>query len=145
MAKKIQEKTPAEKTERKDHFFYALGKRKSSIAHVRLYENGKGEITVNGHPIADYFFGELIGDVKAPLKLVDLMKRFDVVAEAIGGGISSQADAVRHGVSKALVVFDPSLRLILKRAGFITRDSRAKERKKPGLKRARRAPQWSKR
>ena len=112
---------------------------------MRLYDNGKGGITVNEHPMEDYFFGEMIGNVKSPLKLVDLLKRFDVVAEAIGGGIASQSDAVKHGIAKALVVFDPSLRILLKRGGFMTRDSRAKERKKPGLLRARRAPQWSKR
>ncbi|HLG93381.1 MAG TPA: 30S ribosomal protein S9 [candidate division Zixibacteria bacterium] len=139
-------KTPEKpKAERKERFFYAVGKRKSSIARVCLYENGKGDFTINEHPMEEYFFGEMIGSVKSPLKLVDMPKRFDIVVEAIGGGISSQADAVRHGISKALTVFDPSLRILLKKAGYMTRDSRVKERKKPGLRRARRAPQWSKR
>lgn len=142
MTPKTQEKTTAKSTE---PFFYAVGKRKTSIARVKLIDGGKGVITVNGQPMEDYFYGELIGSVKAPLKLVELPKRFDIDAEAIGGGISSQADAVRHGISKALTVFDPALRILLKRAGFMTRDSRNKERKKPGLRRARRAPQWSKR
>jgi len=133
------------KAERKERFFFAIGKRKTSIAQVKLFDNGKGVMTINGKPFEDYFFGEMIGNVKAALKLVDLPKRFDVEAEAAGGGISSQADAVRHGIAKALVVFDPALRIILKRGGFMTRDSRIKERKKPGLLRARRAPQWSKR
>lgn len=143
MTPKIQEKTTAKKST--EPFFYAVGKRKTSIARVKLIDGGKGVITVNGQPMEDYFYGELIGGVKAPLKLVELPKRFDIDAEAIGGGISSQADAVRHGISKALTVFDPALRILLKRAGFMTRDSRNKERKKPGLRRARRAPQWSKR
>lgn len=147
MAKKIEETTEkSEKTsmERKGRYFYANGKRKTSIARVRLYE-GKGEIIVNNHPIEDYFFGTLIGNVKAPLKLVDMLKRFDITVKVSGGGISSQADAVRHGIAKALTVFDPALRTPLKRAGFLTRDARVKERKKFGLHRARRAPQWSKR
>ncbi len=145
MTPKTQEKTTVEKKEKLEPFFYAVGKRKTSIARVRMTDGGKGVIVVNGQPIEDYFYGALIGGVKAPLRLVEMLKRFDVDAEAIGGGISSQADAVRHGISKALVVFDPALRILLKRAGFMTRDSRNKERKKPGLRRARRAPQWSKR
>ncbi len=142
MTPKTQDKP---KVERKERYFFAIGKRKTSIAHVRLYDLGKGVMTINGKPFDDYFFGEMIGSVKSALKLVDLAKRFDVEAEAVGGGISSQADAVRSGIAKALVAFDPSLRLVLKRGGFMTRDSRIKERKKPGLLRARRAPQWSKR
>ena len=139
-------KTPEKpKVERKERYFYAVGKRKTSIARVNLYDNGTGEMTINGHPMNEYFFGEMMGNIKSPLKLVELPKRFDVVAEAIGGGVSSQADAVKYGIAKALVVFDPALRIILKRGGFMTRDSRIKERKKPGLRRARRAPQWSKR
>jgi len=146
MATKTSAKPPVKAAAtRKERYFFAIGKRKTSIVSVRLYDNGKGNLSINGKPIEQYFFGELIGHIKAPLKLVDLMKRFDVTAEAEGGGISSQADALRHGISRALVVFDSSLRAPLKRAGFITRDSRAKERKKPGLRRARRAPQWSKR
>jgi len=132
-------------TKHKGRYFYANGKRKTSIARVRLYGEGKGDIIVNEQPIEDYFFGTLIGSIKAPLKLVDMLKRFDISAKVIGGGISSQADAVRHGISKALIEFDPSLRVTLKRAGFLTRDSRIKERKKFGLHRARRAPQWAKR
>ena len=128
----------------KGSYYYANGKRKTSIARVRLYA-GKGNIVVNEKPINDYFFGALIGNVTAPLKLVDMLKSFDATVKVIGGGVSSQADAVRHGIAKALIVFDPALRIPLKRAGFITRDSRVKERKKFGLRRARRAPQWSKR
>jgi small subunit ribosomal protein S9 len=144
-SKTTPEKPKAEKAERKERYFYAVGKRKTSIARVSLYENGTGQMTINGHPMNEYFFGEMMGTIKSPLKLVDMPKRFDVVADAIGGGVSSQADAVKHGIAKALVVFDPALRILLKRGGFMTRDSRVKERKKPGLLRARRAPQWSKR
>ncbi|MBU1017843.1 30S ribosomal protein S9 [Patescibacteria group bacterium] len=142
MPTKTEEKTS---TERKGKYYYSNGKRKTSIARVRLYEKGKGDIVVNDQSLNDYFFGELIGNAKAPLKLVDMLKSFDVIVKVTGGGVSSQADAVRHGIAKALTVFDPGLRLVLKRAGFLTRDSRTKERKKFGLHRARRAPQWSKR
>jgi small subunit ribosomal protein S9 len=131
--------------QKKGHYFYANGKRKTSVARVRLYENGKGEIIVNNKPVNEYFFGELIGSIKAPLKIANALKLFDVTALIKGGGVSSQADALRHGISKALLEYDPELRKELKKAGFLTRDSRVKERKKPGLKRARRAPQWAKR
>lgn len=127
------------------HYFYANGKRKTSVARVRLYENGKGEIIVNNKPINDYFFGELIPSVKAPLRIANALKLFDITVLVKGGGVSSQADAVRHGISKGLLEYDPDLRPELKKAGLLTRDSRVKERKKPGLKRARRAPQWAKR
>lgn len=127
------------------HYFYANGKRKTSVARVRLYENGKGEIIVNNKPVNEYFFGELIGNIKAPLKIANAMKLFDITVLVQGGGVSSQADAVCHGISKALLEYDPELRPELKKVGFLTRDSRVKERKKFGLKRARRAPQWAKR
>jgi len=127
------------------HYFYANGKRKTSVARVRLYENGKGEIVVNNKLVTDYFFGELIGSIKAPLKIANALKMFDITALIEGGGVSSQADALRHGISKALLEYDPELRSELKKAGFLTRDARVKERKKFGLKRARRAPQWAKR
>ena len=131
--------------ERKGRYFYANGKRKTSVARVRLYEDGKGEIIVNNKPVDEYFFGELIGSVKAPLKMANALKLFDITALIQGGGVASQADALRHGISKALLEYDPELRKELKKAGFLTRDSRTKERKKFGLKRARRAPQWAKR
>ncbi len=142
---KTDEKQGMELMKREGHYFYANGKRKTSVARVRLYENGKGEIVVNNKSITDYFFGELIPSVKAPLKIANALKLFDITALVSGGGVSSQADAVRHGISKALLEYDPELRSQLKKAGFLTRDSRVKERKKPGLKRARRAPQWAKR
>ena len=130
---------------RPGHYFYANGKRKTAIALVRLYENGKGEIMVNNHKADDYFFGTLLGNVKAPLKLANAVKLFDIMAQVSGGGVSAQSDALRHGISKALLEYDPELRSVLKKAGYLTRDSRVKERKKFGLKRARRAPQWAKR
>ena len=132
-------------SEKKGTYHYSNGKRKTSIARVRLYEKGKGDIMVNDRPLDEYFFGTLIGNVKSPLKLVEMLKRFDISIHVIGGGVSSQSDAARHGIAKALTVFDPALRIPLKRAGYISRDSRTKERKKPGLHGARRAPQWAKR
>lgn len=131
--------------QRKGRYFYANGKRKTSVARVRLYENGKGDIIINNQPVDEYFFGILVGKVKAPLKLANAQKLFDITVKVTGGGVSSQADAARHGISKALLEYDPELRKTLKQAGFLTRDSRSKERKKFGLKRARRAPQWAKR
>lgn len=142
---KIDEKQEKDLMKRDGHYFYANGKRKTSVARVRLYENGKGEIIVNNKPVTEYFFGELIGSIKAPLKIANALKLFDITALIEGGGVSSQADALRHGISKALLEYDPELRSQLKKAGFLTRDSRVKERKKYGLKRARRAPQWAKR
>ncbi len=127
-------------------YFYASGKRKTSIARVRLYTNGKGDIVVNGKPAQDYF--TLLtskGIINSPLKLTGTHNQFDISIKVLGGGMSSQAEAVRHGISRALLEFNPELRPTLKKAGLLTRDARIKERKKPGLKRARRAPQFSKR
>ena len=127
-------------------YFFAAGKRKTSVARVRLYPNGKGEITVNDQPANTYFtMITSMGVIKHPLKLTGLTSKFDISVKVLGGGISSQAEAVRHGISRALLDFDSSLRSTLKKAGLLTRDARIKERKKPGLKRARRAPQFSKR
>ena len=126
-------------------YHYANGKRKTSIARVRLYENGKGNIVVNNKPVQDYFFGTLIGKLKAPLKLAGALKTFDITVKVVGGGVSSQSEAARHGIAKALITYDPGLRGTLKKAGLLTRDARVKERKKFGLHGARRAPQWAKR
>lgn len=126
-------------------YFYASGKRKCSIATVRLYK-GNGVITVNNKPISEYFVLKvLIGVVKSPLKLTGMDGKYDVTANVLGGGIHSQADAIRHGIAKALVEADPLNKHTIKQAGMLTRDPRVKERKKFGLKRARRAPQFSKR
>jgi len=126
-------------------YFASTGKRKSSIAKVRLFAKGSGNIEINGKDIKEYFFGILIGNATQPLKILDQKKNFDLAIKVQGGGSASQSDAVRHGIAQALVKADASFRLPLKRAGFLTRDARVKERKKPGLKRARRAPQWKKR
>lgn len=127
-------------------YFYGCGKRKTSVARVRLYKNGKGIITVNSKPVEEYFvLTTQHGTIVSPLKLTGLNKKFDISIMVNGGGINAQADASRHGISRALLEYDDSLRQTLKKAGFLTRDARVKERKKPGLKRARRAPQFSKR
>ena len=126
-------------------FYGATGRRKTSVARVRLY-NGTGAITVNGRNIDDYFgLDTLKFIVRQPLDLTNTTGKFDVVVNVNGGGISGQAGAVRHAIARALLVYDENLRGDLKKAGFLTRDPRMKERKKYGLKAARRAPQFSKR
>lgn len=146
MSKKEISKTDSTINKKNLQYFFATGKRKTSIATVRLYINGKGEITVNDQPAEEYFtLITNMGNIKFPLKLTGLTNKFDISVKVQGGGVSSQADAVRHGISKAILEFDNNLRTTLKKAGLITRDARIKERKKPGLKRARRAPQFSKR
>lgn len=126
-------------------YFYANGKRKTSIATVRLYK-GAGVITVNNKPIGEYFYIKtLVGVIKSPLKLTGSDTKYDITIKVLGGGIHAQADAARHGIAKALVEADPLNKPTIKSAGMLTRDPRIKERKKPGLKRARRAPQFSKR
>lgn len=126
-------------------FFYGLGKRKTAIAKVRFYQDGQGTCTVNGLDVKTYFFSTHAENACAPLVLVDMAKKVDIDVTLIGGGKPSQSDAMRLGISRCLVLIDPNLRTTLKQAGFLRRDSRIKERKKPGLKRARRAPQFSKR
>jgi len=126
-------------------FFAGTGRRKTSVARVRLY-NGTGVITVNGREIDDYFgLDTLKYIVNQPLELTNTTGKFDVVVNVQGGGIAGQAGAIRHGISRALLLYDENLRADLKKAGFLTRDPRMKERKKYGLKAARRAPQFSKR
>ena len=126
-------------------YFYGTGRRKKSIARVRIYP-GTGAITVNGRDIDDYFgLDTLKLIVRQPLVLTNTLGRFDIVATVVGGGVSGQAGAVRHGISRALLQNGDDMRPILKKAGFLTRDPRMKERKKYGLKAARRAPQFSKR
>lgn len=126
-------------------YFYANGKRKTAVARVRLYK-GNGRVVVNGKDAREYFTtDEMINVFMAPLALVHSEKQFDISAMVEGGGIQGQAEALRHGIAMALLEFDSGLRSILKPEGYLTRDSRAKERKKPGLHRARRAPQFSKR
>ncbi len=126
-------------------YFYGTGRRKSSIARVRLFP-GTGTITINGRDIDDYFGLETLKLViNQPFGVTGTMGKFDIVANVKGGGFSGQAGAIRHGVSRALLLADDSYRPALKKAGFLTRDPRMKERKKYGLKAARRASQFSKR
>ncbi|MFR0880520.1 MAG: 30S ribosomal protein S9 [Oscillospiraceae bacterium] len=131
--------------ESKVKYFYGTGRRKSSVARVRVYP-GSGNITINGRSIDEYFGLETLKlIVRQPLNLTDTTDKFDIVCTVAGGGVTGQAGAIRHGLSRALLVYDPELRPVLKKAGFLTRDPRMKERKKYGLKAARRAPQFSKR
>ena len=126
-------------------YYYGTGRRKHSVARVRVYP-GTGAITINGRDIDDYFGLETLKlIVRQPMTLTDTLGKFDIVCTVAGGGVSGQAGAIRHGISRALLLFDPELRPALKKAGFLTRDPRMKERKKYGLKGARRAPQFSKR
>ena len=130
----------------KKPYVYGTGRRKSSVARVRLYENGTGSITINGRDIDDYFGLDTLKLItRQPLNLTDLIGKVDVVATVAGGGVTGQAGALRHGISRALLELNPELRSALKQAGYLTRDPRMKERKKYGLKAARRAPQFSKR
>ncbi len=126
-------------------YFYATGKRKTAIARVRLFQDGSGEVSVNGMPLKQYFAGVQTENAVAPLVVAELKNKVDIEAVITGGGKSSQADALRHGISRALLLVNPEHRPSLKRVGFLRRDARIKERKKPGLRRARRAPQFSKR
>ena len=131
--------------ESKQPYFYGTGRRKSSVARVRVYA-GSGNITINGRDINDYFGLETLKlIVRQPLVLTENADKFDIVCTVAGGGVTGQAGAIRHGISRALLVFNPELRPALKKEGFLTRDPRMKERKKYGLKAARRAPQFSKR
>jgi len=127
-------------------FIRALGRRKESTARVRLFQKGTGVITVNNKPLDGYF--TILWDrqsILSPLVAVGLNDSTDVSVRVEGGGVHGQATAVRHGIARALLIVNPDFRKTLRRAGYLTRDPRAKERKKPGLKRARRAPQWKKR
>ena len=126
-------------------YFYGTGRRKSSIARVRLYP-GTGKITINGRDVEDYFGLETLKLViNQPFGVTETAGKYDIVANVTGGGISGQAGAIRHGVARALLLADDTFRSPLKKAGLLTRDPRMKERKKYGLKAARRAPQFSKR
>lgn len=130
----------------KGQFYYGVGRRKTSVARVRLYP-GTGSVTINGKTSNDYFGGRSLNQILliAPMRATQTAERFDVVATVVGGGVSGQVGAVRHGIARALLRFDEELRPTLKSEGMLTRDSRMKERKKVGLKRARKAPQYTKR
>ena len=130
----------------KKPYLYGTGRRKSSVARVHLFENGTGAITINGRDIDDYFGLETLKlIVRQPLVTTELLGKVDIVATVTGGGVTGQAGAIRHGIARALLLVDENYRPALKQAGFLTRDPRMKERKKYGLKAARRAPQFSKR
>ena len=130
----------------KKPYMYGTGRRKSSVARVHLIPNGTGVITINGRDIDDYFgLDTLKLIVRQPLNTTETLGKVDIVCTVAGGGVTGQAGAIRHGVSRALLGLNPEFRAPLKAAGFLTRDPRMKERKKYGLKAARRAPQFSKR
>ena len=126
-------------------YFYGTGRRKHSVARVRMYP-GTGKITINGRDIDEYFGLETLKlIVRQPMEITNTLGRFDIVCTVAGGGVSGQAGAIRHGITRALLQNGDEMRPILKKAGYLTRDPRMKERKKYGLKGARRAPQFSKR
>lgn len=129
-----------------ERYHYGTGRRKQAVARVRLYP-GSGSISVNGKPMDEYFGGRLVhsATVTYPLQLTQTSSQYDVIVKVVGGGVSGQAGAVRHGIARALARSDDELRPVLKREGLLTRDARVKERKKVGLKRARKAPQYTKR
>ncbi len=130
----------------KKPYFYGTGRRKKSVARVRLFPNGTGKITINGRDIENYFgLDTLKLIVRQPFGTTNTLGKFDIDAKVVGGGLSGQAGAIRHGLSRALLQVSEEYRPLLKKAGFLTRDPRMKERKKYGLKGARRAPQFSKR
>ena len=128
------------------NYFYGTGRRKTAVARVRLLP-GTGGVTVNGKSLPDYFGGRQLHEIviMQPLRLVNRAGQYSVSVKVAGGGTTGQAGAIRHGIARALIQADETLRPLLKKNGFLTRDARAKERKKPGLKRARKAPQYTKR
>lgn len=149
-AKSGKKSSVAKKTEepkiKKEKYFEGVGRRKTAVARVRLFPQKEKSFLINGKPLEEYFPTiELQQAVYAPLNLMDCLEQFKVSVKVKGGGTVSQAEAVRHGVARALVLFNPDFRKKLKKAGYLKRDPRMRERKKFGLKRARRAPQWSKR
>lgn len=141
----IKKEKKEEEAKFKGKFIKAIGRRKTSAAQVRLYKNGHGFIAVNGLKLNQYFGEEKIAIISQPLRLVGHLRDLDFSILIKGGGKHAQAEATRHGLARALIIFDKDLRPALKAKGWLTRDARQTERKKPGLKKARRAPQWSKR
>ncbi|MGH2543937.1 MAG: 30S ribosomal protein S9 [Ardenticatenaceae bacterium] len=127
-------------------YFYAVGRRKSASAQVRLYPEGTGRIVVNDKPVDEYFSRDQdLITLALPLRVTGHEGTFDITVVVHGGGVTGQSDAVAHGIARALLEYDDALRPTLRRGGHLTRDARVKERKKPGLKRARKAPQYTKR
>lgn len=128
------------------HYHYGTGKRKTAIARVRLYQDDPGPMIINGKPVEEYFNWEPWQvTINEPFRVTETTNQFRVIASVTGGGVNAQAGAIRHGIARALVVYDAGLKATLRRHGLMTRDSRIKESKKYGLKRARRAPQYTKR
>ena len=128
-------------------YYYGMGRRKTAIARVRLFPNGDGSITVNGKN-AQTYFGQRdmhLETIASPLRVLDLGNNYSLTVRVVGGGTSGQAGAIRHGLARALVRMNPDFKAALRKADYLTRDPRMKERKKPGLKRARKAPQYTKR
>ena len=141
-----KEKKEKKKVSKKPQYFEAVGKRKTAVARVRLFTQGEKQFLVNEKPYDKYFpTFDLQKIANAPLRKMKCLERFQISVKVKGGGIHAQAEAVRHGIARALVEFNPEFRKRLRRAGYLTRDPRQRERKKFGLKRARRAPQWQKR
>ena len=136
---------PMASAEHKRQYFAGLGKRKTAIARVKFFQEGSGEATVNGLKLKEYFTDYQVENALAPLVMTAQKAGTDLEIRVTGGGKSAQSDAIRLGISRCLLLINPDFRGELKRAGFLRRDARIKERKKPGLKRARRAPQFSKR
>ena len=127
-------------------YFQGTGRRKKATARVRIYENGKGNFVVNKKEPKEFFkFFEYQQEALSPLDLTKKKNKLDISVQVSGGGLRGQAEAIRHGVARALVEMDAELKPVLRKNGYMTRDPRSKERKKPGLKRARKAPQWRKR
>ena len=127
-------------------YYHGTGKRKTAIAQVRLFASDGGPIIVNGKPMDEYFgWTTWQGIVTDAFRVSNTMNRFRVVVKVLGGGVNAQAEAIRHGITRALIAYDATLKPALRRAGYVTRDARIKESKKYGLKRARRAPQYTKR
>ncbi len=131
----------------KGEYYYGMGRRKTAVARVRLFPNGDGSVTVNGKNGRTYFGQReaLTSQLIAPLRLLEIADQYNMTVRVVGGGTSGQAGAIRHGVARALLRVNPEWKATLRKAGFLTRDPRMKERKKPGLKRARKAPQYTKR
>lgn len=138
-------KAKKKKTAEKNRYFEAVGRRKTAVARVRMTKGG-GEILINGKSLQDYFpLAEMRQKVLSPLERTDSLEKFNLSVKVKGGGLNAQSEAIRHGLARALVLFKKDFRKTLKKAGFLTRDPRMRERKKFGLKRARRARQWRKR
>jgi small subunit ribosomal protein S9 len=130
----------------KGEYYYGMGRRKTAVARVRLFPNGDGTITVNGKNAKAYFGRELLlATIVAPFRALDLTNSYNISVRVVGGGTSGQAGAIRHAISRALLRMNADFKGSLRKAGYLTRDPRMKERKKPGLKRARKAPQYTKR